>query len=417
MLDNTGSMTQTDSTGTSKLSALQTASHNLITTLQGASTTVGDVQMSLTTFAKLVNVGTGNVNATWIDWTDWSAEPFDYNGTYDPPVTPTAGILLGYVGPGDPCPYNTSNDGFVCVTQPAGSSTASTVPSSGTYKGYICPSVMQIYNDVETFKSTSITGGHYFNGCYTSTANGTTKTVSGPSSSATCTGSGYANCSCTGSGSSKVCKAPQYTYTWIVNAKSTWGGCIEDRTQSYDTQNTAPSGTATNFPAANDQNCPITTVTPATRDLDHGAMDHAEHRDQQYDGAGLDQSDHRPGAWLAKHHQRPALWRAGFARQYQSIYYPGERRPQYRGSLVWQRLRPVRFRGRARKPGLHQRQGRRYHHLHHLCGSERNPGATPRRCKAAPPIPHKYFDLTSSGAIITTLNDIAQQITDLRVSK
>ena len=28
----------------------------------------------------------------------------------------------------------------------------------------------------------------------------------------------------------------------------------------------------------------------------------------------------------------------------------------------------------------------------------------------------KYFDLTTSGAIITTLNNIAQQITNLRVS-
>ena len=57
VLDNTGSMTQTDSTGTSKISALKTAANNLITTLQGASSTVGDVQMSLTTFAKLVNIG------------------------------------------------------------------------------------------------------------------------------------------------------------------------------------------------------------------------------------------------------------------------------------------------------------------------------------------------------------------------
>src|ERR1019366_9241328 len=71
VLDNTGSMTQTDSTGTSKISALKTAANNLITTLRGVSATVGDVQMSLVPFAKLVNIGTSYVNSSYIDWTDW----------------------------------------------------------------------------------------------------------------------------------------------------------------------------------------------------------------------------------------------------------------------------------------------------------------------------------------------------------
>ncbi len=75
VLDNTGSMSQTDSSGTSKISALQTASHQLLTILQNAATTAGDVQVSVVPFAKLVKAGTGYVSSSWIDWTDWQAAP------------------------------------------------------------------------------------------------------------------------------------------------------------------------------------------------------------------------------------------------------------------------------------------------------------------------------------------------------
>ena len=58
-----------DSTGTSKISALKDASHQLLTILQNAASTAGDVQVAIMPFAKDVNVGTGYVNASWIDWT------------------------------------------------------------------------------------------------------------------------------------------------------------------------------------------------------------------------------------------------------------------------------------------------------------------------------------------------------------
>ncbi len=93
VLDNTGSMTQTDSTGTSKISALITATDQLITMLQNASPNAGDVQAALIPFSKTVNVGTSNVNASWIDWTDWKAAP-------------PGGTVANTVGPGDPCPYS-----------------------------------------------------------------------------------------------------------------------------------------------------------------------------------------------------------------------------------------------------------------------------------------------------------------------
>jgi Flp pilus assembly protein TadG len=71
-LDNTGSMAQSG-----KMTALKTAAHNLLTTLQGAATTPGDIQVSIVPFATDVNVGTANVDANWVDWTDWNAA----NGT------------------------------------------------------------------------------------------------------------------------------------------------------------------------------------------------------------------------------------------------------------------------------------------------------------------------------------------------
>jgi len=67
-LDNTGSMMENG-----KITALKTATHSLLTMLQAAATNSGDVQIAIIPFSKDVNVGTSNVNATWIDWTDWNA--------------------------------------------------------------------------------------------------------------------------------------------------------------------------------------------------------------------------------------------------------------------------------------------------------------------------------------------------------
>jgi Flp pilus assembly protein TadG len=69
VLDNTGSMAQSG-----KMTALKTAAHNLLTTLQTAAKTPDDIQVSIVPFALDVNVGTGNVGANWIDWTDWNNE-------------------------------------------------------------------------------------------------------------------------------------------------------------------------------------------------------------------------------------------------------------------------------------------------------------------------------------------------------
>jgi Flp pilus assembly protein TadG len=72
VLDNTGSMSSSG-----KMTALKTASHNLLDQLKKAALTDGDVYVSIIPFSKDVNAGASNYNQTWIDWTDWE----EVNGT------------------------------------------------------------------------------------------------------------------------------------------------------------------------------------------------------------------------------------------------------------------------------------------------------------------------------------------------
>jgi Flp pilus assembly protein TadG len=229
-LDNTGSMADNG-----KIAALRTAASNLVDQLSALAKNPGDVYISVVPFAKVVNVGSSNSGATWIDWTDWQNPPTQQpnNGTYQATLPGT----WANVGPGSTCPFTNSNSGFVCTSSPVnGSSTASTVPSSGTYKGYICPSVD--YNSHT-----------HYNGCWTSTQTTTQVTYCTGSS---CTTSGAnSTATCTGSGSGKVCKEYTFTHAWVANATSTWTGCVADRTQDYDTTGDAPTLniTASLFPA------------------------------------------------------------------------------------------------------------------------------------------------------------------------
>jgi Flp pilus assembly protein TadG len=69
VLDNTGSMTETDATGTSKISALKTATHNLLATLKSAAQNSGDVEVSIIPFNNFVRVDpTSYASMSWINW-------------------------------------------------------------------------------------------------------------------------------------------------------------------------------------------------------------------------------------------------------------------------------------------------------------------------------------------------------------
>ena len=72
VLDNTGSMSRDD-----KMTALKTASQNLLSQLQKAATGPDDVYVSIIPFNKDVNVGASNVSASWVSWDLWNAA----NGT------------------------------------------------------------------------------------------------------------------------------------------------------------------------------------------------------------------------------------------------------------------------------------------------------------------------------------------------
>jgi Flp pilus assembly protein TadG len=69
VLDNTGSMADA-----SKMTALKTATTNLLNQLKAAAVTNADVYVSIIPFAKDVNLGATNSGAGWIDWTDWEAQ-------------------------------------------------------------------------------------------------------------------------------------------------------------------------------------------------------------------------------------------------------------------------------------------------------------------------------------------------------
>ena len=69
VLDNTGSMTQTDTNGTSKISALKTASHNLLTMLQNSAQTAGDVQVAIIPFNNFVKIDPATYKSKpWVNW-------------------------------------------------------------------------------------------------------------------------------------------------------------------------------------------------------------------------------------------------------------------------------------------------------------------------------------------------------------
>jgi hypothetical protein len=187
-------------------------------------------------FSRDVNIGSANTG--WVTgWPAWEAEPAS--------IRTTKPANWKNYGPGSACPFG--SQAFTCVTTPVSGSPDSVdntpsknpvVPDTGTYSGYICPGV---------------DGGtvNYYNGCYNSVDKGTTTTRTDFCKGKNCKcdashgaiGGSGSTCSCSGSNSQKTCTETvrDYDHTWIVNAHSTWNGCVTDRTQNYDTTNDAPT--------------------------------------------------------------------------------------------------------------------------------------------------------------------------------
>ena len=68
-LDNTGSMASAN-----KMAELKKAAKELIQTLKKVAQNDDDIRIAIVPFAQEVNVGTTNVNATWLNWAEWNEE-------------------------------------------------------------------------------------------------------------------------------------------------------------------------------------------------------------------------------------------------------------------------------------------------------------------------------------------------------
>jgi Flp pilus assembly protein TadG len=121
VLDNTGSMADSG-----KITALKTASHNLLTQLQNAAQNNGDVYVSIVPFSKDVNAGASNYNQSWIDWSDWDQA----NGTCSSSSYTTYNSCVSH---GKTWTHKNHNTWNGCVTdRDQNYDTMNTAPSSGS---------------------------------------------------------------------------------------------------------------------------------------------------------------------------------------------------------------------------------------------------------------------------------------------
>ena len=104
VLDNTGSMASSG-----KMTALKTASQNLLTQLKSAAVTADDVYVSVIPFGKDVNVNPSNVNASWLRWDLWE----EVNGKCSNTTYKTQSTCVSHSKTWTPDNHNTWNG---CVT-------------------------------------------------------------------------------------------------------------------------------------------------------------------------------------------------------------------------------------------------------------------------------------------------------------
>jgi Flp pilus assembly protein TadG len=125
VLDNTGSMADSG-----KMSALQTATKNLLNQLQSVVVNTGDVYVSIIPFVKDINVGSSYSGVSWIDWTDWDAN----NGTCSRGNASTKSSCTNNGYTWTPASHSTWNG---CITDRGNSSG----PSTGNYDENVNPPV------------------------------------------------------------------------------------------------------------------------------------------------------------------------------------------------------------------------------------------------------------------------------------
>lgn len=212
VLDNTGSMADAG-----KIDALKSATKTLLSQLQGAVTTPGDVYVSIIPFVKDVNLGATNFSA---DWIYWGTAPVDSNvNNPADPIQDTAST--------DNISWNAING--VCTD------TGGTAHSTQNTRSKCFANVGTCSNTSYTTQNTCTSNGTCSVGGTTSQstcASSGTCTISGNNSQSTCTAAGACSLSqyttqstCTGAGtcsisgnntqssctSAGVCSKSQYT--------------------------------------------------------------------------------------------------------------------------------------------------------------------------------------------------------------
>jgi hypothetical protein len=200
-----------------KITALKTATKNLLTQLQASASQNGDVYVSIVPFVKDVAVDPVNYNANWVDWTDWDA------------ANPTLGSC-------SKSGYNSRSSCTAAGTCSAsGYNTQNSCTAAGTcsLSGYTTQSTCVAQNVCSDPSHTS------HNSC--TNHNGTWGPAVWTSAHAT------------------------WTFATWTPDHSQWNGCITDRGNSngpssgnYDTNATAPTTTITAslFPAEQYDSCP-----------------------------------------------------------------------------------------------------------------------------------------------------------------
>ena len=259
VLDNTGSMCQSDTNpnagspcpspaaGT-KIASLQTATHNLLTMLHNAAANPGDVQAAIIPFVKDVNVGSGNYTASWLDFTAWDAIHGTCNisgKTSQSSCTSTHGTWTWTAGT---CTIASKTSQSNCTgATGTWTWTAGTCSKSGHTTQSTCQSAGGTWT--WTVGSCDIASKTSQSSCQS--AHGTWTWTVG-------------NCNLSAYTTQSTCQAA--TATWTPNSHSTWNGCVTDRgtssgpdtTNNYDAMNTAPSTgvAASKFPAEQYSSCP-----------------------------------------------------------------------------------------------------------------------------------------------------------------
>lgn len=207
---------------------------------------------------------------------------------------------------------------------------------------------------------------------------------------------------CTGWGWNRHC-------TWVPNNHNTWNGCVTDRNQDYDVENTAPSSTTTDFPAEQYSPCP-----EAMMALNYNWTNLGTEIDGMTAGGSTDQPIGLVWGWQALTQgspMNPPALPANTAR-YIIILSDGlNTQDRWYGDGYNQSTQVDTREGlvcsNAKADGIII-----YAVYVDLNGTQGSSAAL-QSCATDT---SKYYDLTTSGAIVTTFNQIAQQITNVRVS-